>query len=139
MGDEFEFSGKGLVGWSARGDAHGSPRATYADGHAPGPGGAPGADSPGLGTCHGTYGGHPCGDGGLSAHLCPVILGGLALMLREEFNLNGVQGTMHGVAPLMIVHGPYAQRDSGCTGGRAALGPASAPMPRLAGPCASCC
>jgi hypothetical protein len=27
----------------------------------------------------------------------------LKLMLREEFNLNGVQGTMHGVAPLMIV------------------------------------
>jgi hypothetical protein len=39
----------------------------------------------------------------------PVVLGGLRLMLREEFNLNGVQGTMHGVAPLMIVSGPYAQ------------------------------
>jgi hypothetical protein len=38
-----------------------------------------------------------------------VVLGGLRLMLREEFNLNGVQGTMHGVAPLMIVNGPYAQ------------------------------
>ena len=33
----------------------------------------------------------------------PVVLGGIELMLREEFNLNGVQGTMHGVAPLMIV------------------------------------
>jgi hypothetical protein len=40
----------------------------------------------------------------------PVVLGGLTLMLREAFNLNGVQGTMHGVAPLMIVHGPYAQQ-----------------------------
>jgi hypothetical protein len=40
----------------------------------------------------------------------PVVLGGLALMLREEFNLNGVQGTMHVVAPLMIVNGPYAQQ-----------------------------
>jgi len=25
------------------------------------------------------------------------VLGGLTQMLREEFNLNGVQGTMHGV------------------------------------------
>jgi hypothetical protein len=30
-------------------------------------------------------------------------------MLREEYNLNGVQATMHGVAHLMIVHGPCAQ------------------------------
>jgi hypothetical protein len=52
----------------------------------------------------------------------PVILGGLALMLREEFNLNGVQGTMHGVAPLMIVHGPYAQQ-IGLHGGAGCFGP----------------
>jgi hypothetical protein len=42
-------------------------------------------------------------------------------MLREEFNLNGVQGTMHGVAPLMVVNGPYAKRialngSNGCFG-----------------------
>src|SRR6185503_9419027 len=38
---------------------------------------------------------------GCKAEYLPVVLGGLKLMLREEFNLNGVQGTMHGVAPLM--------------------------------------
>ena len=52
----------------------------------------------------------------------PVIIGGLALMLREEFNLNGVQGTMHGVAPLMIVNGPYASR-IGLHGGNGCFGP----------------
>src|ERR1043166_9898642 len=51
----------------------------------------------------------------------PVVLGALRLMLREEFNMNGVQGTMHGVAPLMIVNGPYAQKigihgSNGCFG-----------------------
>ena len=43
-------------------------------------------------------------------------------MLREEFNLNGVQGTMHGVAPLMIVNGPYAQK-IGLHGGNGCFGP----------------
>jgi hypothetical protein len=43
-------------------------------------------------------------------------------MLREEFNLNGVQGTMHGVAPLMIVSGPYA-REIGIHGGNGCFGP----------------
>jgi hypothetical protein len=52
----------------------------------------------------------------------PVVLGGLELMLREEFNLNGVQGTMHGVAPLMIVNGPYA-RKIGLHGGNGCFGP----------------
>jgi len=52
----------------------------------------------------------------------PVVLGGLALMLREEFNLNGVQGTMHGVAPLMIVSGPYAEA-VGIHGGNGCFGP----------------
>ncbi len=52
----------------------------------------------------------------------PVVLGGLALILREEFNLNGVQGTMHGVAPLMIVNGPYAQH-IGLHGGNGCFGP----------------
>ena len=51
----------------------------------------------------------------------PVVLGGMQLMLRDEFNLNGVQGTMHGVAPLMIVNGPYAKKigihgSNGCFG-----------------------
>ncbi len=52
----------------------------------------------------------------------PVVLGGLALMLREAFNMNGVQGTMHGVAPLMIVNGPYAQQ-IGLHGGNGCFGP----------------
>ena len=51
-----------------------------------------------------------------------IVLGGLALMLREEFNLNGVQGTMHGVAPLMIVNGPYAAK-IGLHGGNGCFGP----------------
>jgi hypothetical protein len=51
----------------------------------------------------------------------PVVLGALRLMLREEFNMNGVQGTMNGAAPLMIVSGPYAQTigihgSNGCFG-----------------------
>ncbi len=41
----------------------------------------------------------------------PVVLGGLALILREELNMGGVQCTMHGVAPMMIVNGPYAQNN----------------------------
>jgi hypothetical protein len=52
----------------------------------------------------------------------PVVLGALALMLRDEFNMNGVQGTMHGVAPLMIVNGPYAHK-IGVQGGNGCFGP----------------
>jgi hypothetical protein len=59
---------------------------------------------------------------GCKPEYLPVVLGGIALMLREEFNLNGVQGTMHGVAPLMIVNGPYAQR-IGLHGGNGCFGP----------------
>jgi len=52
----------------------------------------------------------------------PVVLGALNLMLRDEFNMNGVQGTMHGVAPLMIVNGPYAGQ-IGLHGGNGCFGP----------------
>lgn len=52
----------------------------------------------------------------------PVILGAIPLMLRKEFNLNGVQGTMHGVAPLMVVNGPYAKH-IGIQGGNGCFGP----------------
>src|ERR1044071_5001966 len=41
---------------------------------------------------------------GCKPEYLPVVLGALKLMLRDEFNMNGVQGTMHGVAPLMIVN-----------------------------------
>ena len=59
---------------------------------------------------------------GCKLEYLPVVLGGITLMLREEFNLNGVQGTMHGVAPLMIVNGPYAQK-IGIHGGNGCFGP----------------
>ncbi len=51
-----------------------------------------------------------------------VVIGALELMLRDEFNMNGVQGTMHGVAPLMIVNGPYAEK-IGLHGGSGCFGP----------------
>ena len=59
---------------------------------------------------------------GCKPQYLPVVLGALPVMLREEFNLNGVQGTMHGVAPLMIVNGPYA-RSIGLHGGNGCFGP----------------
>jgi hypothetical protein len=59
---------------------------------------------------------------GCKPEYLPVVLGGIELMLREEFNLNGVQGTMHGVAPLMIVNGPYAT-NVGVHGGNGCFGP----------------
>ena len=59
---------------------------------------------------------------GCKAEYLPVVLGGIQLMLREEFNLNGVQGTMHGVAPLMIVNGPYAKK-IGINGSNGCFGP----------------
>ena len=52
----------------------------------------------------------------------PVVISATELMLRDEFNVNGVQGTMHGVAPMMIVNGPYAA-DIGIHGGNGCLGP----------------
>ena len=59
---------------------------------------------------------------GCKPEYLPVVLGALTLMLRSEFNMNGVQGTMHGVAPLMIVNGPYAQ-EIGIHGGNGCFGP----------------
>lgn len=52
----------------------------------------------------------------------PVVLGGMEQILREEFNMGGVQCTMHGVAPLMIVNGPYVQT-IGLHGGNGCFGP----------------
>ena len=59
---------------------------------------------------------------GCKPEYLPVVLGALPLLLREAFNLNGVQGTMHGAAPLMIVSGPYAQQ-IGLNGGNGCFGP----------------
>jgi len=52
----------------------------------------------------------------------PVVIGGMRLILREDFNMGGVQCTMHGVAPLMIVNGPHAQK-IGVHGGNGCFGP----------------
>ena len=59
---------------------------------------------------------------GCKPEYVPVVIGALELMLRDEFNMNGVQGTMHGVAPLMIVNGPYAEK-IGIHGGNGCFGP----------------
>lgn len=59
---------------------------------------------------------------GCKPEYLPVVLGGLELILREELNTAGVQCTMHGVAPLMIVNGPYARR-IGLHGGSGCFGP----------------
>jgi hypothetical protein len=51
----------------------------------------------------------------------PVIAAAVQAMLEPAFNLYGVQATTHPVAPLLIVHGPVAERlgihaGSGCFG-----------------------
>src|SRR6185503_4523493 len=52
----------------------------------------------------------------------PVVIGATRIILREEFNMGGVQCTMHGVAPLMMVNGPYAQK-IGIHGANGCFGP----------------
>jgi hypothetical protein len=59
---------------------------------------------------------------GCKPEYLPVVLGGTELILREEFNMGGVQCTMHGVAPLMIVNGPHAGK-IGMHGGNGCFGP----------------
>lgn len=59
---------------------------------------------------------------GCKPEYLPVVLGGLELILRDEFNMNGVQGTMNAAAPLMIVNGPYAAK-IGLHGGNGCFGP----------------
>jgi hypothetical protein len=59
---------------------------------------------------------------GCKPEYLPVVIGSLRIILREEFNMGGVQCTMHGVAPLMIVNGPYAER-IGLRGGNGCFGP----------------
>lgn len=59
---------------------------------------------------------------GCKPEYLPVLLGAIRLILRDEFNMNGVQGTMHGVAPLMIVNGPYAANID-LHGGNGCFGP----------------
>ncbi len=52
----------------------------------------------------------------------PVVLAGAEAMLEVSFNINGIQATMHAVAPLMIVNGPYAKK-IGINGGLGCFGP----------------
>lgn len=59
---------------------------------------------------------------GCKPEYLPVVLGGTELILRDEINMGGVQCTMHGVAPLMIVNGPYAKK-IGIHGGNGCFGP----------------
>jgi len=59
---------------------------------------------------------------GCKPEYLPVVLGGVAQIVREEFNMGGVQCTMHGVAPLMIINGPYAKK-IGIHGGNGCFGP----------------
>jgi hypothetical protein len=59
---------------------------------------------------------------GCKPEYLPVVLGALNIILRDELNMGGVQCTMHGVAPLMIVNGPYAQQ-IGIHGGNGCFGP----------------
>ena len=59
---------------------------------------------------------------GCKPEYLPVVLGAIPLILRPEFNMNGVQATMGPVAPLMIVNGPYAKQ-IGLPGGNGCFGP----------------
>lgn len=59
---------------------------------------------------------------GCKPEYLPVVLGGVRQIIRDEFNMGGVQCTMHGVAPLMIVNGPHA-RKIGLHGGNGCFGP----------------
>lgn len=59
---------------------------------------------------------------GCKPEYLPVVIAGLALILEEPLNLGGVQATMHSVAPLLILNGPYARR-IGVTGGQGCFGP----------------
>ena len=59
---------------------------------------------------------------GCKPEYLPVVIGAVQIMTRDEFNLAGVQCTMHGVAPLMIVNGPYAKK-IGIHGGIGCFGP----------------
>jgi hypothetical protein len=52
----------------------------------------------------------------------PVIVAAVEAMLDPSFNLYGVQATTHPVAPLIMVHGPYAAQ-IGVHGGSGCFGP----------------
>lgn len=51
-----------------------------------------------------------CVMAGCRPEYVPVVIAALQTMLREEFNLNGVQTTTHPCAPLLIVSGPLVKQ-----------------------------
>ncbi len=59
---------------------------------------------------------------GCAPSFLPVVLAGVEALLAPQLNLNGVQGTMHAAAPLLVVNGPYARR-IGLHGGTGCFGP----------------
>ena len=59
---------------------------------------------------------------GCKPEYMPVLIAGLEAVLEPQLNLIGVQGTMHGAAPLLIVNGPYA-KEIGLHGGMGCFGP----------------
>jgi len=63
---------------------------------------------------------------GAKSEYMPVIIGGMEAILDEQLNMHGVQTTIHGVAPLMIVNGPYGKK-IGLNGGRGCFGPGFRP------------
>jgi len=63
-----------------------------------------------TGGCNRAHDRDPRADAGCKPEYLPVVLGGTELILRDEINMGGVQCTMHGVAPLMIVNGPTQTR-----------------------------
>lgn len=52
----------------------------------------------------------------------PVIVAAMHAILEEKLNMHGVQTTIHGVAPLIIVNGPYGKK-IGVNGARGCFGP----------------
>jgi hypothetical protein len=59
---------------------------------------------------------------GCAPEAMPVLVAALEAMLDPRFNLYGVQATTHPVAPLLIVHGPAADR-LGMHAGAGVFGP----------------
>ena len=59
---------------------------------------------------------------GCKPEYLPVVIAGVEALLVGRFNVMGLQGTMHGSAPLLIVNGPYG-RHIGLHGGSGCFGP----------------
>ena len=51
-----------------------------------------------------------CVMAGCKPEYVPIVIAAVEAMLEERFNLNGVQTTTHGCAPLVVVSGPAVKR-----------------------------